>query len=185
MKRTGIQKLITDIKDCNIVLVYKLDRLSRSQRDTLYLIEDVFLPNNVDFVSVQKSFDSSTPFGKAMIGLLAVFAQLERKQIKERTQMGRIALAKFGLYHGGDYSPIGYNYENGKLIVNSYEAEQVRKIYEWYIADDSLSGITKRLHEAGYHSYKARRQPLITRIVFSLSFVFSLLFQINSKIQEF
>ena len=133
LNRPGIQKLITDIKGCDIVLVYKLDRLSRSQRDTLYLIEDVFLPNKADFVSVQESFDTSTPFGKAMIGLLAVFAQLEREQIKERTKMGR-----------------GYNYENGKLVINPYEAEQVRKIYEWYIAGESLAGITKRLHEAGY-----------------------------------
>ena len=62
----------------DVVLVYKLDRLSRSQRDTLYLIEEIFLPNDVDFVSMQESFDTSSPFGKAMIGLLAVFAQLER-----------------------------------------------------------------------------------------------------------
>ena len=133
LNRPGIQKLIADIKRCDIVLVYKLDRLSRYQRDTLYLIEDVFLPNNADFVSVQESFDTSTPFGKAMIGLLAVFAQLEREQIKERTKMGRVARAKSGLHHGGGYIPIGYNYENGKLIINPYEAEQVRKIYEWYL----------------------------------------------------
>ena len=150
LNRPGIQKLITDIKGCDIVLVYKLDRLSRSQRDTLYLIEDVFLPNNADFVSVQESFDTSTPFGKAMIGLLAVFAQLEREQIKERTKMGRVARAKLGLHHGGGYIPIGYNYENGKLVINPYEAEQVRKIYEWYISGESLAGIANRLHEAGY-----------------------------------
>lgn len=150
LNRPGIQKLIADIKNCDIVLVYKLDRLSRSQRDTLYLIEEVFLPNNTDFVSVQESFDTSTPFGKAMIGLLAVFAQLEREQIKERTKMGRVARAKSGLYHGGGYIPIGYNYEEGKLVVNQYEAEQVRKIYEWYLAGESLAGITNRLHEAGY-----------------------------------
>ena len=141
---------MADIKGCDIVLVYKLDRLSRSQRDTLYLIEDVFLPNNADFVSMQESFDTSTPFGKAMIGLLAVFAQLEREQIKERTKMGRIARAKSGLHHGGGYIPIGYNYENGKLVINPYEAEQVRKIYEWYLGGESLAGITKHLQEAGY-----------------------------------
>ena len=83
---------------------------------------------------MQESFDTSSPFGKAMIGLLAVFAQLEREQIKERTKMGRIARAKLGLYHGGGYIPIGYDYHGAKLIVNLYEAEQVRKIYEWYLA---------------------------------------------------
>ena len=90
LNRPGIQKLMDETANFDIVLVYKLDRLSRSQRDTLYLIEEIFLPNKVDFVSMQESFDTSSPFDKAMIGLLAVFAQLERKQIKERTKIGKI-----------------------------------------------------------------------------------------------
>lgn len=147
LNRPGIQKLMSETDTFDVVLVYKLDRLSRSQRDTLYLIEDVFLPNNVDFTSMQESFDTSSPFEKAVIGLLAVFAQLEREQIKERSKMGRIARAKAGLYHGGGHIPIGYNYENGKLVVDPYEAEQVRKIYEWYLAGDSLNRILKRVHE--------------------------------------
>jgi site-specific DNA recombinase len=150
VKRPGMQKLIAETDKFDVVLVYKLDRLSRSQRDTLYLIEDVFLPNKVDFVSMQESFDTSTPLGKAMIGLLAVFAQLEREQIKERTKMGRVARAKSGLHHGGGYIPIGYEYDNGKLIVNEYEAEQVRKIYEWYLSGSSLKAITDRLQAEGY-----------------------------------
>lgn len=150
LKRPGIQKLMVETNKFDVVLVYKLDRLSRSQRDTLYLIEEIFLPNNVDFVSMQESFDTSSPFGKAMIGLLAVFAQLEREQIKERTKMGRIARAKAGLYHGGGNIPIGYDYEDGHLVINPYEAEQVQKIYEWYLEGASLKTITERLQEAGY-----------------------------------
>lgn len=150
LKRPGMQKLISETDKFDVVLVYKLDRLSRSQRDTLYLIEEVFLPNNVDFVSMQESFDTSSPFGKAMIGLLAVFAQLEREQIKERTKMGRLARAKTGLYQGGGHIPIGYDYEDGKLVVNPYEAEQVQKIYEWYLSGESLKSICDRLHDKGY-----------------------------------
>lgn len=150
LNRPGIQKLIGETEKFDVVLVYKLDRLSRSQRDTLYLIEEIFRPNNVDFVSMQESFDTSSPFGKAMIGLLAVFAQLEREQIKERTWMGRVARAKTGLHHGGGNIPIGYDYSDGKLIVNPYEAEQVRKIYEWYLAGASLKAITDKLQDAGY-----------------------------------
>lgn len=150
LNRPGIQKLIGETEKFDVVLVYKLDRLSRSQRDTLYLIEEIFRPNNVDFVSMQESFDTSSPFGKAMIGLLAVFAQLEREQIKERTWMGRVARAKTGLHHGGGNIPIGYDYSDGKLIVNPYEAEQVRKIYEWYLAGASLKSITDKLRDAGY-----------------------------------
>ena len=150
LNRPGIQKLMSETEKFDVVLVYKLDRLSRSQRDTLYLIEEIFRPNKVDFVSMQESFDTSSPFGKAMIGLLAVFAQLEREQIKERTWMGRGARAKTGLHHGGGNIPIGYDYEDGKLIVNPYEAEQVRKIYEWYLSGSSLKAITDKLQDAGY-----------------------------------
>ncbi len=150
LKRPGIQKLISETDKFEMVLVYKLDRLSRCQRDTLYLIEEVFRPNDVDFISMQESFDTSTPFGKAMIGLLAVFAQLEREQIKERTWMGRVARAKTGLYHGGGNIPIGYEYSDGKLVINPYEAEQVKKIYEWYLSGLSLKAITERLQNEGY-----------------------------------
>lgn len=152
LDRPGIQKLINEIKKFDVVLVYKLDRLSRSQRDTLYLIEEVFLPNKVDFVSMLESFDTASPLGKAMIGLLAVFAQLEREQIKERTQMGRMARAKTGLYHGGCYAPIGYDYKDGKLYVNVYEAEQVKKMFEWFIGGMSYNAIAAKLQDEGYRN---------------------------------
>ena len=150
LDRPGIQKLIAEVGSFDLVLVFKLDRLSRSQRDTLYLIEEVFLPNGVDFVSMSESFDTSIPFGRAMIGILSVFAQLEREQIKERTFMGRIERAKEGLYHGGAFFPIGYNYVDGRLAVNEYEALQVRKIYEWYLDGTSPEKIAERLRSEGY-----------------------------------
>ena len=85
MNRPSLQKLFADCtqKRFDTVLVYKLDRLSRSQKDTLYIIEDLFLTNHVDFISMSENFDTSTPFGRAMIGILSVFAQLEREQIKD------------------------------------------------------------------------------------------------------
>ena len=98
LDRPGIQKLISEVDSFDLVLVMKLDRLSRSQRDTLYLIEEVFLPAGVDFVSMSEAFDTSVPFGRAMIGILSVFAQLEREQIKERTFMGRIERAQGGAF---------------------------------------------------------------------------------------
>jgi site-specific DNA recombinase len=150
IKRPGIQKLISEIDKFDVVLVYKLDRLSRSQRDTLYLIEEIFLLNGVDFVSMNESFDTSTPFGRAMIGILSVFAQLEREQIKERTTMGRTERAKGGFFHGGIHYPIGYDYVKGKLVINEYEAAQVRKIYNWYLDGMSPDKISKRLRADGY-----------------------------------
>ena len=88
-----MQQMIQDIDKGLIdsVIVYKLDRLSRSQKDTLMLIEDCFLAKNVDFVSVNENFDTSTPFGRAMIGILSVFAQLEKDQITERLPWGASA----------------------------------------------------------------------------------------------
>lgn len=160
LDRPGIQTLISHIRNYDMVLVYKLDRLSRSQRDTLYLIESVFLPNEVDFVSMSESFDTSTPFGRAVIGILSVFAQLEREQIKERTAMGRIARAKDGK-RLGSRPPIGYDYDkdSGVLVVNEYEAAQIRLIFNLYIGTPDRPGIgyqaiSDYMQEHGYrHKY--------------------------------
>ena len=80
------------------VFVFKLDRISRSQRDTLYLIEEVFNKYDVSFISMRENFDTSSPFGKAMIGVLSVFAQLERETILERTRIGLKKRAEAGLW---------------------------------------------------------------------------------------
>lgn len=144
MERPALQQLINDIKAYDIVLVNKLDRLSRSQKDTLYLIQDVFAPNGVSFVSMQESFDTSTPIGIAMVGILAAFAQLERSQIKERTKMGKEARKKKGLWHGGVNIPTGYDYKDGILIPNE-EAEQIRLIFDLYLKGTSIRDITRYL----------------------------------------
>ena len=153
--RPALQKLIKDVKAGKIqkVVVYKLDRLSRSQKDTLYLIEDVFIANGCDFVSMSENFDTSTPLGRAMIGILAVFAQLEREQIKERMMMGKQARAKSGKFNGSARAPIGYDYdsESGDLVVNEFEKMQIQNIYEWFAAGISIPKITNRLNAAGMH----------------------------------
>ncbi|MGF2943008.1 recombinase family protein [Enterococcus xiangfangensis] len=135
MDRPGLQQMIRDVKKdkIDIVLVYKLDRLSRSQKNTLFLIEDVFAAHNVDFISMLESFDTSTPFGRATIGMLSVFAQLERDTITERMHMGRTERAKQGYYHGSGVVPIGYDYIDGELIINDYEAQIVREIFDLYV----------------------------------------------------
>jgi len=130
--------------------VYKLDRLSRSQKDTLYLIEEKFLPNNVDFVSLSENFDTTTPLGRAMIGILSVFAQLERENIKERLTLGRTERAKEGLYNGQGRTPIGYEYVDNRLIINEYEALQVKKIFELYIKGWGYQKILNYLVDKGY-----------------------------------
>lgn len=128
-----------------MVLVYKLDRLSRSQRDTLFLIEDVFMASNTDFVSMQETFDTTTIYGRAMVGILSVFNQMERSTIVERTLMGRAGRAEDGLWHGGGTDPIGYDYIDGELVVNEEEAAQVRDVYDMYAAGFSVSEISRRM----------------------------------------
>lgn len=154
--RPALSKLIDDVEAGLIdkVIVYKLDRLSRSQKDTLYLIEDVFLAHQCDFISINENFDTSTAFGKAMIGILAVFAQLEREQIRERMIMGQTAYAHSGGIVGR--CSIGYDYDsqNKTLIVNKYEAMQIKRIFKEYLSGKTITEITKDLNDAGYtHKY--------------------------------
>lgn len=156
-ERPALQELIKDVKAGLIdkVVVYKLDRLSRSQLDTLYLIEKVFLENNVDFVSMNENFDTSTPFGRAMIGILAVFAQLEREQIKERMIMGKEARIKEGKWHGGKV-PIGYDYNplTKLLTVNEYEKMQVVEIFDLFLKGTPIQIIETIFLNKGYkHKY--------------------------------
>lgn len=152
--RPGLKTMMEDIVAGRIdkVVVYKLDRLSRSQLDTLYLIEKVFLANGADFVSMSENFDTSTPFGRAMIGILAVFAQLEREQIKERMGMGKEARAKDGKWHGGSTQPIGYDYDptTELLNINDYEAMQVRELYEQFLKGTPLRAVERTFKEKGY-----------------------------------
>lgn len=154
LERPGIQKVIQEVENgrTDMVLVYKLDRLSRSQKDTLWLIEDCFLPHGVDFTSLQESLDTSTQFGRAMVGILSVFAQLERENIKERTFGGRVERAKDGLWHGGGFDPIGYDYIDGELVVNHQEAAQVRRVFDLYASGASVTEIRDHMVSRGFQT---------------------------------
>ena len=149
--RPALEGLIKDAKKrkFDTVLVYKLDRLSRSQKDTLYLIEDIFIKNNIAFLSLQENFDTSTPFGKAMIGLLSVFAQLEREQIKERMQLGKIGRAKAGKSMMWAKTSYGYDYhrETGTITINPAQALAIKFIFESYLRGRSITKLRDDLNE--------------------------------------
>ena len=152
MDRPGLQDMIRDVESgkLDMVLVYKLDRLSRSQKETLFLIEDVFQKNNVAFTSITENFDTSTPFGMAMMGILAVFAQLERSKITERTMNGKDSRAKEGKWHGGKWIPIGYNYKDDLLEVNEYEALQIVEIADLFLKGTPIRTIERMMSQKGY-----------------------------------
>jgi site-specific DNA recombinase len=173
LERPAMQRLI---KDCNankvdMVLVYKLDRLSRKQRDTLYLIEDIFNAQKIGFTSMQENIDTSTPYGLVIVGVLSAFSQLERSVITERMSMGREARAKEGLWHGGGHNPIGYDYTDGQLIINEYEAMQIRKIYDMFESGASISEIRNFMHarftnnHGNWHSHSSVYSVLETPVI--------------------
>jgi len=185
IERPEMRRLIQDIKLGRVshVVVYKLDRLSRSQKDTLYLIEDVFNPHGIDFVSLQESMDTSTPLGRLMLGILSAFAQLERENIFERTRMGMRKRVESGLWPGGGNTPYGYDYDREKgILVPNQDAERVRQIYTLYLQGYSTGKIAEMLgfrydrlvyqilsrkSNAGYIQYKGeeylgRHEPIIS-----------------------
>lgn len=146
LNRPAIQELMKDVENHEIdtVIVFKLDRISRSQRDTLYLIEEVFNKYNVGFISVRENFDTTSPFGKAMIGILSVFAQLERETILERTRLGLRKRAEAGLWRGGGKIPFPYDYDEkqGILIPNPEKVELLNKMITLYLGGSSFLQIS-------------------------------------------
>jgi len=149
LDRPAIQKLISEVENFDIVLVYKLDRLSRNTLNSLRLIEEIFKKNNITFISITENIDSSTPNGIMMLSFLASIAQREKEIIKERTAMGREGRAKKGLFHGSGV-PIGYDYVNGQLVINEYEALQVREAYSLFLEGHGVRKIAEILRKKGY-----------------------------------
>lgn len=156
MDRPALQEMIREVEKGNadIVLVDKLDRLSRSQFDTLYLINKVFTENNCAFVSRAEAFDTSTPFGRAMVGILSVFAELERERMKERVADGKEGRAKEGKYKGGGKIPIGFDYdpETGKLMENKYESMQVKEVFDLFVSRTPIYSIQQIMNDKGYRT---------------------------------
>lgn len=146
MERPALKRMIRHIEEGNVstVLVHKLDRLSRKQKDVLHLLEDVFDKNNVTFKSSTEPFDTASSFGKATIGILAVFAQLERDMIVERMTLGRRQRVDAGKWYGGRI-PFGYiwNKEIEMLEIVPEEAMIIKQIYKLYLQGHSRLSIAE------------------------------------------
>lgn len=155
MNRAGLKKLFSDIKEKKVqaVVIYKLDRLSRKQKDTMTIVEDILLANDVALVSLNETLDTTTPWGRAMIGILSSFNQMESENIQMRTSMGREAKAKEGGYAGGK-PPIGYRAVNGALEIVPEEAEIVRLVFKLRKEGGTLIGIAEELNRRGYRTKK-------------------------------
>ncbi|OFV66504.1 MAG: integrase [Candidatus Syntrophoarchaeum butanivorans] len=145
LNRPQLQKLIKDCKNdlIDVLLVYKLDRLSRSLRDIILTIDEL-RSYGVDFVSLTEQIDTTTPVGKLMFHIIGAFAEFERDIIRQRVIFGMDKRAKDGYVQ---YKPpFGYRIEDKKLVVVEEEAEVVRDIYRAYLRGNSTLRISRRFN---------------------------------------
>lgn len=146
MNRPAFQEMIQDIKDgkINKIIVYKLDRLTRSIKD----LEEIctFLEeNNCSLESMCEDINTSTANGKFFIRMLTILAQLEIERTSERTKFGMVGAVKKGHFVGRP--PIGYDKVDKKLVINDIESEVIRRIFDLYIKGIAANAITKLLNE--------------------------------------
>ncbi len=152
MDRPALKELFADIESGQIdmVVVYKIDRLSRSLFDFAKIVE-IFEKNNVSFVSVTQSFNTSTSMGKLMLNILLSFAQFEREVTSERIRDKFAASKKLGMWMGG-YPMLGYDVKDRKLVINKEEAKVVKFIYEQFDMTESCTMVTDKLNRRGYRT---------------------------------
>jgi site-specific DNA recombinase len=143
--RPGLGQLLADIAEGKVdcVVVYKVDRLSRSLLDFARLME-TFERHRVSFVSVTQQFNTATSMGRLVLNVLLSFAQFEREMIAERTRDKIAATRRKGKWCGG-MPRLGYDVQNGKLIVNEREAQRVRQIFAVYLQQPSLTLTVREL----------------------------------------
>ena len=130
-----------------MVVVYKIDRLSRSLMDFAKLVE-VFDRNGVTFVSVTQSFNTTTSMGRLTLNILLSFAQFEREVIGERIRDKFAASRKKGMWMGG-FVPLGYDVKDRKLVVNEAEAATVRSIFQRFLRVGSMTKLIVALRSEG------------------------------------
>ena len=150
MDRPAAQRLMKDVEagkiDC--IVVYKVDRLSRSLMDFARIME-VLEKHNVSFVSVTQQFNTATSMGRLVLNVLLSFAQFEREIISERTRDKIAAARRRGKWSGGR-PVLGYDVVDTKLIVNEEEARRVRAIFKCYLEHEALIATVKELDRRGW-----------------------------------
>lgn len=157
LDRPALKQLISDIQSglIDVIVVYKIDRLSRSLMDFARLVE-VFDRNGVTFVSVTQAFNTTTSMGRLTLNILLSFAQFEREVIGERIRDKFAASRKRGMWMGG-FVPMGYDVKDRKLVVNEAEAATVRMIFERFAALGSASTLARALQAEDIRNKRGKR----------------------------
>lgn len=166
LERPALQRLTADIESglIDVVVVYKIDRLSRALMDFAKLVE-VFDRNNVTFVSVTQSFNTTTSMGRLTLNILLSFAQFEREVIGERIRDKFAASRKKGMWMGG-FVPLGYDVKDRKLVLNQAEAGLVRHIFKRFLQLGSVTLLVRELHAE--KQVTKRCKPFDKGIVYNL-----------------
>nr|WP_314447378.1 recombinase family protein [uncultured Sphingomonas sp.] len=156
LNRPALQELLTDIEEglVDVVLVYKLDRITRTLLDFVRLI-DFFERFDVTFVAITQNFDTSDSMGRLIRNVLLTFAQFEREIASDRMRDKKMVMKQSGRWTGGN-PPIGYDLRRGKLVPNSVEAAAVCCAYETYVTEQRISSVHNALISGG-HRRKIRR----------------------------
>ena len=149
LERPALKRLLRDIEAglIDVVVVYKIDRLSRSLTDFAKLV-DVFERHNVTFVSVTQQFSTTTSMGRLTLNILLSFAQFEREVIGERIRDKFAASRRKGMWMGG-WPPLGYEVENRRLVVVEREATLVHRIFDRFAKTGSALTVARELNAAG------------------------------------
>src|SRR4030088_3356128 len=147
--RPALQRLLEDVRGgkIDVIVVYKVDRLTRSLADFAKLVE-LFDQHNVSFVSVTQQFNTTTSMGRLTLNVLLSFAQFEREVTSERLRDKIGASKRKGLWVGG-MVPLGYDTKDRKITINKAEADRVRAIFQIYLKLGSLNLLMAELHKQG------------------------------------
>ncbi|RST31323.1 recombinase family protein [Sphingomonas ginkgonis] len=158
LNRPALTRLLADMAagEIDVVLFYKIDRLTRSLADFVRLMDGV-QRLGVAFVSVTQSFDTSTSMGRMVLNILLTFAQFEREMLSDRVRDKLLSMRQRGLHVQGP-PPLGYDRVQGRLVVNEAEAKLVRTIFERYQEFPNAHGVLRQLQAEG-----VRCKQILTR----------------------
>ena len=156
MERPALKRLMTDIEAgrIDVIVVYKIDRMTRSLTDFSKLIE-VFEKHKISFVSVTQQFNTTTSMGRLVLNVLLSFAQFEREITGERIRDKLAASKKKGMWMGG-VPPLGYESKEHKLSIIEADATIVRELFDRFIKAQSVTAVTKEMRDKGYRTRRGR-----------------------------
>jgi DNA invertase Pin-like site-specific DNA recombinase len=166
LQRPALQRLLHDIGAGRVdaVVCYRIDRLTRALTDFARLV-DVFEQNNISLVSITENFNTATSLGRLNLHMILSFAQYERELAGERIRDKFLASRRRGLWMGG-HTPLGFDVQDRKLVVNDAEASLVRHIFQRFLQVGSATKLVQELNSAGHRT--KRGKPFDKGVVYKL-----------------